>query len=129
MKKVYLSLLALAFAGATQLALAGPPECVPPGLIGKDVPPGKAKVTLLHCGCADDGLSLVYREIQVSNRSKGHRKHVAGSFDSCSDDGETYRDFVRTGSDCQVDGPAMGDDIAFCDGQIAGDECGSEVID
>lgn len=129
MKRAIGLLAATSVAWAATAAFAGPPECVPPGLVGKDGPPGKEKVTLLHCGCAEDGTRLEYVEINVSSRSKGHKKHVAGSFDSCSDDGENYRDFVRTGSDCQLDGPDMGDEIAYCDGQVAGDECGSEVID
>jgi hypothetical protein len=133
-----LAILSCAFASA---AFAGPPECVGPpewangkGPPNGNVPPGsqgKWRVTLLHCGCADDGTQLEFVEMTVSSRSKGHRMHVAGSFDSCSTDGETYRDFVRTGSDCQVDDgqPLPGDEIAYCSDQLAGQACGDEVID
>jgi hypothetical protein len=123
---VKLAITSVAFTAMT--AFAGPPECVP-GQVGKDSPPGKEKVSLLHCGCSEDGTYLEYKEIQVSSRSQGHKKHVAGSFDSCSSDGENYLDFVRIGSDCQLDGPDMGDEIAYCTDQVAGDQCGSEVID
>jgi hypothetical protein len=127
-----LAILSSIFASA---ALAAPPECVgpPEWAKGKGPPDGRGKwsVTLLHCGCADDGTRLEFVEIRVSNRSKGHLMHVAGSFDSCSTDGETYLDFVRTGSDCQVDDgqPLLGDEIAFCSGQLAGEVCGDAVID
>lgn len=144
MKRTWSTLTAFLAAGLASAALAGPPECVGPpegggppewaGPPGGDGPPGqtgKWKATLLHCGCAEDGTQLEFVEITVSNRSKGHLKHVAGSFDSCSSDGENYLDFVRTGSDCQVDDgqPLIGDDIAFCDDQVAGQACGEEVID
>jgi hypothetical protein len=133
-----LTILSCAFASA---AFAGPPECVGPpewangkGPSNGKGPPGglgKWSVTLLHCGCADDGMQLEFVEIRVSSRSKGHLLHVAGSFDSCSTDGETFLDFVRTGSDCQVDDgqPLLGDEIAYCSGQLAGQVCGDEVID
>ncbi len=118
--------------------IAAPPACVgPPGGGG---PPGHAgppegagppaKVTLLHCGCADDGNRMEYVEINISSKSKGHRNHQAGSIESCSDGADTFTDFVRSGSDCQLgDGPAMSDDIAYCSDQVALQECGTEVID
>jgi hypothetical protein len=113
---------------ATTVAVADPPECVgppdgggPPGHAGPPDGAGPpegagppAKVVLLHCGCADDGNRMEYVEIQVSSRSKGHRFHEAGSIDSCSDGTDSFRDFVRSGSDCQLDGPALGDDIQSC---------------
>jgi hypothetical protein len=118
--------------GLAPVALAGPPECVgPPGDKGPHGNAGKWKVTLLHCGCAEDGAGLEFVEITVANRSKGHLRHVAGSFDSCSTDGETFFDFVRTGSDCQIDdGQALiGDEIAYCTNQETGQACGEQVID
>jgi hypothetical protein len=118
--------------GFTSAALAGPPKCVGPA--DGEGPPGgsdKWKATLLHCGCAEAGAQLEFVEITVSSRSKGHLKHVAGSFDSCSTDGETYVDFVRTGSDCQMDDgqPLMDEEIAYCSDQVAGQACGEVVID
>lgn len=127
-----LTVLSCAFAST---AFARPPECVgpPEWANGKGPPggPGKWSVTLLHCGCADDGAQMEFVEIKVSSRSKGHLLHVAGSFDSCSTDGETYLDFVRTGSDCQVDDgqPLLGDEMAYCSDQLAGQVCGDAVID
>jgi len=108
---------------------AKPPECVDP-----KNPPGKAnkptKVAILHCGCADDGGPMQYVEIQVSSKSKGHFHHVAGSIASCSDGSDSYLDFVRSGSDCQVDdGSEPWKSMEFCGDRIATDACGTEVID
>lgn len=73
---------------------------------------------------------MEYVEIRISSRSRGHLKHVAGSIDSCAPEGsEEFSDFVRVGSDCQLDGPSLGEDIAACTDQIAGQECGTGVID
>ena len=108
---------------------AKPPECVDP----KD-PPGQAnkpaKVTILHCACADEGDLMQYVEIQVSSKSKGHRHHIAGSIESCSDGAESFDDFVRNGSDCQVnDGAELMNSMEFCGNLVAADECGVAVID
>jgi hypothetical protein len=99
------------------IATAGPAAARPP------------KSTILHCGCNEtaDGMSFV--EITISPNSRGHDGHVAGSIDSCFDGVDTYNDVVRTGSDCQLDGPELRDPIAFCDTQTVGDECGALVID
>ena len=131
MKITCAGVVAAVCAGFAALALAGPPECVgPPDGKGPPAWANKGKNILLHCGCAEDGTRLEFVEITVSNRSRGHLKHVAGSFDSCSTDGETYFDFVRTGSDCQLDnGPLIGGEIAYCADQVAGQACGEEVID
>jgi len=72
---------------------------------------------------------MEFVEINVSSKSKGHRHHQAGSIESCSDGADSFTDFVRSGSDCQLDGPALGDEIAFCSDQVALQECGTEVID
>ena len=113
---------------AVSTALAKKPECDWP----KD-PPGKGnkptKVTILHCGCADEGDRMYYVEINVSSKSKGHLKHVAGSIESCSDGLGTYKDVIRLGSDCQVDdGAEPIDSMKFC-GERAVMDCGSESID
>lgn len=111
-------------------AVSAKPACVDP-----KIPPGQAKkpskVTILHCACPDTGDLMQYVEIQVSSKSKGHRNHVAGSIDSCSDGSDSYRDFVRSGSDCQVDdGADLMDSMEFCpEGRMAMDECGIVVID
>lgn len=110
--------------------LAKPPECINP-----KNPPGKAnkpnKVTILHCGCADDGGPMQYVEIQISSKSKGHFNHVAGSIASCSDGTDSYFDFVRTGSDCQVvdDESEPWKSMEPCGDRIATDVCGEAVID
>ena len=107
---------------------AKPPECVDP-----KNPPGQAKkptkVTILHCGCADDFGPMKYVEIQVSSRSKGHLRHIPGSIASCSDVADTYIDFIRNGSDCQVDdGSEAWGSMESCEDRIAGDECGIAVL-
>ena len=66
--------------------------------------------------------------VAVSLKKKKKKKNF---FDSCSTDGETYVDFVRTGSDCQMDDgqPLMDEEIAYCSDQVAGQACGEVVID
>jgi len=90
-------------------------------------PPGKS--TILHCGCNELGDGMVYTEIEVSSRTRGHDAHVAGSIDACFDGIDTYNDVVRTGSDCQLSGPPLGDPIVSCDGPEDGAVCGTLVID
>ena len=113
----------------------------------------KPKSTVLHCGCSWDGFDagMEYGEINISSKSRGHDGHVFGSMDSCFDgvdtsgeeDVDIFTDFVRTASDCQLDGPGLGDPIDACttqqeandafalDGTVlyvpeAGDECGTD---
>ena len=95
-----------------------------------------AKSTILHCGCSEDGTTMVYEEISISSKSRGHDAHVATSVDSCfvgydEAGDEMYQDFVRTDSDCQLDGPELGDPIEFCADfeapPVAGDECGAAM--
>lgn len=101
----------------------------PPGGPPNDRGP-KAKATILHCGCADTGDRMEYVEIRIGAKSRGHRKHEAGSLDSCAPEGvDTFLDFVRAGSDCQLDGPALRDEMAACTDQVEGQECGMEVLD
>lgn len=122
MKHAFVLPVALLTLGFAATALSAPP----------------AKSSILHCGCAEDGLSMVYKEISVSSKSSGHDAHVATSPDSCFvgvvEDVEIYFDFVRTGSDCQLSGPPLGDPIADCStfedpGPVAGDTCGEELLD
>ena len=96
------------------------------GVAAAAAPP---KSTILHCGCNETADGMVYVEITISPKSRGHDEHVAGSIDSCFDGVETYNDVVRTGSDCQLDGPPLRDPIAACDMQSAGQNCGALVID
>jgi hypothetical protein len=127
-------ILSVFFACASTAALAGPPQCdppgqgTPPGQVDKGNSNGKEKITLLHCGCAAEATRMEFVQISVSHNSKGHMKHVAGSIDSCSAGGDSFVDFVRNGSDCQIDGPDV-EGIDFCTDQVVGQECGSEVID
>lgn len=125
MKMIGMFLVAIATLTLAGTALAGP----------------KPKSTILHCGCTWDGLeaSMLYTEITVSARSKGHDAHVAGSIDACFaglvDIGEgifeaVFVDFVRGGDDCQLAGPPLGEPIADCpeEGPLEGDVCGMEVL-
>ena len=87
-------------------------------------------MSILHCGCTEEADVLRYVEINVSSKSKGHLRHGSTSLTSCFDGVDTYIDFVRSGSDCQVDdGSELVDGLDFCVDKIAGDECGVQVID
>lgn len=124
--------LLIAFcAFAVSTAFAGRPECVGPK--DKSGPPDHArpsKMTILHCGCSDEADVMRYVEINVSSKSKGHLKHQSATVASCFDGIDTYVDFVRSGSDCQVDdGSELVDGFEFCVDKVAGDECGVQVID
>jgi hypothetical protein len=127
MKKLTLVLLSLVLLGFAGSALAK-----------------KDKSTILHCGCAWDELapSMVYKEITISAKSRGHDAHVVGTIGSCYagqaevEPGvfeDVFVDFVRAGDDCQLSGPPLGDPILGCDeydpAPLAGDLCGVEVID
>lgn len=125
MKKLTLVLLSLVLLGFAGTAMAK-----------------KDKSTVLHCGCAWDGLvaSMEYSEISISSKSRGHDGHTAATVDSCyagqvevdTDVFEdVYIDFVRTGDDCQLDGPPLGDPIVDCpdvEPPVAGDTCGAELL-
>ena len=76
-------------------------------------PAGKAAV--MHCGCNLAGTEMVYTEISISSKSRGHDAHMFGTIDSCFDGVDTYTDMVRAGNDCQLSGPALGDPIDPCD--------------
>jgi hypothetical protein len=141
MNRLLLALLSAVLFSFSSYAMAEKPTdkgCGPPD----DKPGGKPeKVTLLHCGCDWDGVeaSMMYKEITVSSKSKGHFKHVAGSFASCfagqsevEPFEDIYLDFVRFGGDCQIDGPELGDPIFTCESfedpdPVAGDSCGVKV--
>lgn len=116
---------------ATSLAWAHDNECkIPPGHSDDKGQPNKPeKVSILHCGCADTGDMMHYVEIMVSSKSKGHKKHVAGSIDSCSDGSDNFNDFVRSGSDCQLTGTPIDGMDACTNDQMAASECGTAVID
>ena len=106
------------------------------GFAGTAMAEKKAKSTILHCGCAWDGLeaSMVYGENNISSKSRGHDAHVFGSMDSCFDGQvlvedafvDVYTDFVRTASDCQLDGPQLGDPIDMCTTQQEADDAEAE---
>jgi hypothetical protein len=115
MKRTVVSALVLVMFGLGSTALAAPK--------GPKGPPAKAEI--LHCGCAmtPAGLGMEYKLISVSSRAKGHAKHVSGSIDSCSGDGINYYDFVRTGDDCQVSGPAVSG-LDACTTEQPFDACG-----
>jgi len=101
------------------------------------VPP-HGKSTILHCGCNDDGTALIYKEISVSSKARGHLNHLAQSATSCGtgvfeDEVEITKDFVRAGDDCQVGGKSIGDAMEMCVDfdtvPDAGDVCGMEFVE
>ncbi|MDH3467712.1 MAG: hypothetical protein OES26_17690 [Gammaproteobacteria bacterium] len=114
MKRLVVSMACLSVFGIASSAMAAPP----------------GKSTILHCGCVVDAVgvpNMRYVEISVNSKTRGHDNHFAGTIDSCFDGVDTFTDFVRTGSDCQIDGPELGDPILACEGPVAGDICGAEV--
>jgi hypothetical protein len=133
MKKLTLVLLSLVLFGFAGSAMAEKPV---------DKPAKPEKSAILHCGCAWDGIAanMEYKEISISSKSRGHDAHVATTVDSCFNGEEeveagifedVYTDFVRSGDDCQLDGPPLGDPILDCpevDPPLVGDTCGAELI-
>lgn len=121
MKQFVRVLTAVLCTFAVVAVYAGPPECKePPGQMKDKSKP--EKVSILHCGCPDAGDYMYYVEIRVSSRSKGHLKHDSTSVASCSDGSDNFFDFVRAGSDCQLEGD---DYLPECqEGQVVGAECG-----
>jgi hypothetical protein len=96
---------------------------------------GGAKTSILHCGCNIDGTDMVYKEISVSKKSKGHRNHVATSTDACVsgydvENNPLYTDFVRTGDDCTLAGELTGliACSAFDTPPAADDSCGAQLV-
>ena len=74
---------------------------------------------------------MVYKEIRVSSKSKGHKNHIATSTDACltgyeADGSEIYTDFVRAGDDCTLDGNLTG--LTACESAMEGAACGMEII-
>ena len=135
MKQIARVLTAVFFAAAVMTAYAGPQECKePPGQMKEKGKP--SKVTILHCGCTDAGDAMEYVEIQVSSKSRGHLRHVAGSVASCYVESlDMEVDFVRNGGDCQVDDGAPDIGMGFCvvgvegiEDQVAGAACGMEKM-
>lgn len=112
MRHVVFCLSALLTLGIAGVSVAGPP-----------------KSTILHCGCTEAADAMVYVEISISPRSKGHDQHVFASVESCFDGVDTYIDLVRTGDDCHLDGPPVGALDACGDMQMAGAVCGEPRID
>ena len=95
------------------------------------VPQGPApKATIMHCGCNSAGNDMVYKEITINSKSRGHDAHVAGTIDSCFDGVDTYTDVIRIGGDCQLSGPPLGDPIDACSEPAPqpGDDCGDLPI-
>lgn len=125
MKMLSLVLLSILLMGVAGVTMAAKPD----------------KSTILHCGCDWDGefASMIYSENTISAKSRGHDGHVAATIDSCYagqeevDAGvfaDVYVDFVRSGDDCQVSGPPLGDPISDCPLEsppVAGDICGAEL--
>jgi hypothetical protein len=129
MKQFLRVLTAVFFATAVMAAYAHQKECNEPN--GPKKEKGKpSKVTILHCGCSDAGDFMEYKQIQVSSKSRGHLRHISGTHASCSDGTDTYQDFVRNGSDCQIDdGAPELEGMDFCNpdstAKQPGETCGS----
>jgi hypothetical protein len=89
-------------------------------------PAGKA--TVLHCGCNLAGDDMEYKEISINSKSRGHDAHVYGTIDSCFNGVDIYTDVMRTGDDCQLEGPPLGDPIDDCSDRetppAVGGDCG-----
>lgn len=119
MKALIVSVACLSGLGFASGALAAPPQ---------------GKATILHCGCVllGTGPAMQYVQISVASNAKGHLNHVAGSIDSCFNGVDTFVDFVRTGSDCQISAPANSplDALSVCDTTVvaAGGTCGTPVV-
>ena len=113
---------------STSWAVAAPPVDKP------EKPAKPTKTTILHCGCSDSGDALVYEEISVSSRSRGHSNHLIGSVESCDvldEDGNVTAtaDYSRIGPDCLVDADGELEGLGSCDDVIvgAGNQCGVPV--
>lgn len=110
----------------------GPPEGFgPPEFVGMHIPDHAGPpdfVTLLHCGCDAEAELMEFVEIVVTSRSRGHLQHEVGSIESCApEDSDVHLDFVRLMADCQVVAEGdelLGDPIAACTDQSAGQVCG-----
>ena len=114
MKRLIISILSLLAFAMINLAIAAPP--------------GKSEI--LHCGCVVDEesgvISMVYVDVNVSSKARGHNKHGVGSIDSCYDAAnDTYIDFQRTAGDCQMGGTALvGPGLPDCGDLTGGEMCG-----
>jgi hypothetical protein len=95
---------------------------------------GGGKTSILHCGCTEAGDAMVYEEISVSKKSKGHKNHVATSADACfvgyENDLPLYQDFIRTGDDCTLTGnlDGLSTCASFNTPPNAEDPCGAVPI-
>jgi len=96
--------------------------------------------TIRHCGCYYDsigGAAMIFHDINVAGKSKGHKKHVVTDddyddmcFAGLVEEEPTYLPFERTMADCEVSNKDS--DIAQCTGGGDDDEfdvCGEEVIE
>ena len=118
MKKLIISIVSLLAFALINSAIAAKPE----------------KANILHCGCVlyEDGtIDMVFIDVNVSHKAKGHTKHGEGDIDSCFDGVDTFVDFQRTANDCQISGPDLaGGGLMPCSqvGDVmAGDTCGIEL--
>ena len=86
-----------------------------------------------HCGCVYDsleGTSMLFHDIVVAGKSKGHRNHVASAVDYnlCfagldAEELPTYEMWVRDRGDCLLSG--TDDDIPACTDEEEFGPCGS----
>ena len=96
-----------------------------------------------HCGCYYDSIgdeaSMIFHDIFVAGKSKGHKNHVVTEddfddmcFDGLEGDVATYKPFSRTKADCEPEGADLDDDIEACADDGEHDEfdtCGEEFVE
>ena len=94
----------------------------------------KETTTILHCGCyydSIDGASMLFHEIDVSIKSKGHRNHMVDSEDSCFtgliNEEATGAAAGTVDESSEADGPGSGEQDASGDLQSDQGPVGNEL--
>lgn len=70
---------------------------------------GGPKTALAHCGCNAEATDLEWQIINVSSKSRGHQRHLAGDMETCVVTDDTGAivfevNFERGESDCIISG-------------------------
>jgi hypothetical protein len=99
MKKLSIVLMCLAVLGFTGTVSAGQP-----------------KTGVAHCGCNLDGTDLEWVFLDVSAKSKGHKQHLDGDLEDCSDQFEAFvGTYERDFNDCTLVGEGSLGGVVACD--------------
>lgn len=120
MKKVLIVSILIVMSAIAGSAVAEKPE--------KGGKPEKS--VILHCGCNEAADGLVYKQISVSPKARGHANHVQGTYESCVDDLGNATELMRISGDCLVSGPQLRVELPLCEdlsrtgGPQAGETCG-----